>query len=240
MKDNSEGNYIRNIVNRADVTYLSEAKRVYTISENVTTRMQNYSGLHSTPLYHPCPDMDKFYCGEYDNYILMPSRINITKRQLLAVEAMLHTKKNGKLYVVGKADNEYERERLLSLIKEKRLNDRIKYLDFVSQEEKLKLYANARAVLFIPWDEDYGYITLESMAASKAVITASDSGGPLEFISDGQNGKVIEPDAKALAEAMDELFGSESLAKEYGKAAQRTLQEKEISWAHVVKELTKK
>lgn len=88
-------------------------------------------------------------------------------------------------------------------------------------------------------DEDYGYITLEAMAASKAVITAKDSGGPLEFVVDGETGYVTEPDAKAIAEKIDELAVSETQAAEMGKKAKKHLSEMDISWANVVKELTK-
>lgn len=240
IKDTPEGRHIRDVVTRADKKYLSEAKRIYANSQNVSNRMRRFTGLASVPLYHPCPDMDKFYSGEYGDYILMPSRINITKRQFLAVEAMALTKSPVKLCIVGKADNDYEKQRLLKLIKEKKLGDKIKYLDFVSQEEKFKLYANARAILFIPWDEDYGYITLEAMAASKAVITANDSGGPLEFVESGKNGLVAEPTPESLAASMDEIFMSKTMPKQFGKKSKEFLIEKDITWEHVIKELTKK
>lgn len=237
LKNTPDGRTIKDIITRADRQYLSEAKRIYTISQNVSQRMKKYTELNSTPLYHPCPDMEKFYCKEYGDYILMPSRINITKRQLLAIEAMSHTKTEAKLIIVGKADNNYEKQRLLKLIHEYKLERRVKYLDFVSQEEKFKLYAEARAVLFIPLDEDYGYITLEAMAASKAIITATDSGGPLEFVVNGENGIVAEPSARELARAIDNIFASKSAPAQFGNASQKSLIEKDITWAHVIKEL---
>ena len=239
LKDDPEGIRIRNIIYNADNLYLKEAKKIYTIANNVTKRMRQYNGLESVPLYHPCPDMEKFYCDDYKDYILMPSRINITKRQILAIEAMCLTKNNFKLYLVGKADNEYEKKRLLKLIKERKLQNRICYFDYVSQEEKLRLYANAKAVLFIPLDEDYGYITLEAMAASKAIITAKDSGGPLEFVLNGKTGFVVDPKPEAIASAMDEITRSNGLAIEMGTNAKSHLDEMEITWDKVVKELTR-
>ena len=239
LKDEPQGNEARDIIYNADNTYLKEAKRIYTIADNVTKRMRKYNGIESTPLYHPCPDMDKFYCGEYEDYILMPSRINITKRQRLAIEALCLTKSDIKLYIVGKEDNDVEKKKLLNFIKEKKLEKRIKYYDYVTQEEKFKLYANAKAVLFIPMDEDYGYITLEAMAASKAVITAKDSGGPLEFVVDGRTGCVAESTPEEIARAIDEIAGTKSGAIEMGKQARIHLDEMEITWDKVVKELTR-
>lgn len=54
------------------------------------------------------------------------------------------------------------------------------------------------AVFFGPYDEDYGYITLEAMLAAKPVITCRDSGGPLEFVQQDETGWVVEPDPKRL------------------------------------------
>lgn len=239
LKDDARGRHIRQVVINSDQRYLGEAKRIYTISKNVSRRMKEYSHISSMHLYPPCPDMDKFYSKEYGDYILMPSRINITKRQLLALEAMTKTKSDIKLYIMGRADNICEKERMLHFIKKHKLQNKVKYFDFVSQEEKFELYASARAILFIPVDEDYGYISLEAMAASKAVITATDSGGPLEFIENGRNGYTVEPDSQNIAEAFDEIGKSKNIAKELGAKARKHLIEMDITWDRVIKELTK-
>lgn len=239
LKNDSDGNRMKQIIYNADNIYLPEAKRIYTIADNVTKRMRYYNGIESVPLYHPCPDMDKFYCGEYEDYILMPSRINITKRQMLAIEALSYTKSSIKLFIVGKADNDVEKEKLIKYIEEKKLQGRIRYFDYVTQEEKFKLYANSKAVLFIPLDEDYGYITLEAMASSKAVITAKDSGGPLEFVINEQTGKIVNPTPQEIARAIDSIAESDAEAEEMGKNARKHLEEMEITWDKVVKELTR-
>lgn len=239
IKNTPEGIEMRRVVFNADNQYLKEAKRVYTIAGRVSKRMLQYNGIASTPLYHPCPEMDKFYCAEYEDYVLMPSRIGITKRQILALEAMCLVKSDVKLYIVGRADNVAEKEKLLAYIREKKLQNRVRYFDFVTQEEKIRLYAKAKAVLFIPVEEDYGYITLEAMAASKAVITALDSGGPLEFVTDEENGEVVEPTPIEIARAMDYIMTSKYAAVQMGECGKKRLKEMNITWENVVKELTK-
>lgn len=239
IKNNYEGKTIRRVIKNADKQYLSEAKRIYAISHNVADRLQRYSGFWGRPLYHPCPDMEKFHTGAYKNYILMPSRINITKRQMLALEALCHSKSNIDLYIVGKAEAETEKRRMLQFISEKHLSKRVKYLDYVTQEEKFQLYADAKAVLFIPLDEDYGYITLEAMSAGKAVITAQDSGGPLEFVADRKTGIVAQPDPISIAYAIDQIAEDTNLAIQYGENGKKRLSGMNITWEHVVKELTK-
>lgn len=239
IKNDREGKAVKHVIENADKRYLAEAKRIFTISHNVADRLQRYSGLSGQPLYHPCPDMEKFYTGEYKNYILMPSRINITKRQMLALEALCHSKSDINLYIVGKAEAEAEQSRMLNFIKEKNLSKRVQYFNYVTQEEKLRLYANAKAVLFIPRDEDYGYITLEAMSAGKAVITAQDSGGPLEFVADRKTGIVAQPNPVSIAHAIDQIAEDTNLAIQYGENAKKHLSGMDVTWEHVVKELTK-
>lgn len=238
IQDNADGREIHSIVKNADEAYLPEAKRIYTIAKNVSMRLYRNNGLHSTPLYHPCPDMQNFYEGEFEDYILMPSRINVSKRQKLAIEAMHQVKGDLRLLIVGKADNQAVADEFKSFIKEQKLEKQIHYLDYVSNEDKLKLYANARAVLFIPLDEDYGYITLEAMAAGKPVITCTDSGGPLEFVVNEKSGFIVEPEPKAIAERIGQ-FNSTGLAREMGTHGRDHLRELNITWDNVVKELTR-
>lgn len=240
LKNDRQGKQIQKFVRNADTLYLKEAKRIYANSKNVAERMERYNHIHAEPLYHPCPDMDQFYCGEYGDYLLMPSRISATKRQMLALEAMCRTKSEIRLYIVGKADHPRERDQMESFIKKHNLQKKVRYFDYVTQEKKLELYANAKGVLFLPVDEDYGYITLEAMAASKAVITCKDSGGPLEFIEDERNGFVVQPKAKEIAERIDELARSASLGREMGKRSKKLLEQKNITWENVVRELTRK
>ena len=52
----------------------------------------------------------------------------------------------------------------------------------VDDDSCIELYAGALAVVYAPFDEDFGYVTLEAFLARKPVITARDSGGPLEFV----------------------------------------------------------
>ena len=54
-------------------------------------------------------------------------------------------------------------------------------------------------VVYAPFDEDYGYVTLEAFLAAKPVITATDSGGTRSSSCvDGVNGFVCEPSQTRL------------------------------------------
>jgi glycosyltransferase involved in cell wall biosynthesis len=106
----------------------------------------------------------------------------------------------------------------------------------VDDEALIELYAGCRAVLFAPYQEDYGYVTLEAFLSRKPVITALDSGGTLEFVADGVNGYVCEPTADALADAVNRLARDPALAASLGEHGHNVAAS--ITWDHVVDRLT--
>ena len=96
--------------------------------------------------------------------------------------------------------------------------DRVTFLGRVNDDELIGLYAGALAVIYPPYDEDFGYVTLEAFLARKPIVTCIDSGGPNEFVLDGINGYVCDPSAEALAEAMNRLAADRRLASTLGDA----------------------
>lgn len=227
------------LMREADARYLPEAKKIYTISKIVSGRLKKNCNIDSTPVYHPCPEMDTFYHEAYGDYILVPSRINKTKRQLMLLQAMEFAGPNVKLVFLGKGENDDYAALVHDYAKHLVAEGRVKFLGFVSKEEKLRLYANARAVAFIPFQEDYGYITLEAMSARKPVLTTWDSGGPTEFIVDGENGWVSYPTPEALGEALNRLMDSDGKIRDMGEAAYAHLQDMNITWDATIEELIK-
>jgi glycosyltransferase involved in cell wall biosynthesis len=80
-------------------------------------------------------------------------------------------------------------------------------------------------------------VTLEAMLSSKPVITCADSGGPLEFVVDGQTGLTADPTPESLARAMDALWTDRRGAAAMGEAGRARYQDLDISWANVVEKL---
>ncbi|HEU5321154.1 MAG TPA: glycosyltransferase, partial [Methylomirabilota bacterium] len=79
--------------------------------------------------------------------------------------------------------------------------------------------ARCRAVFFAPFDEDYGFVTLEAFRSAKAVVTTHDSGGPAELVQDAATGFVSPPTPEAVAESLDRLARDRGLAERMGQAA---------------------
>ena len=89
-----------------------------------------------------------------------------------------------------------------------------------------------------PFDEDYGYVTLEGFAAHRPVVTLTDAGGPLEFVTDGETGLVTPPEPQAIAHAFDRLFSNRPLAQKMGEAGNEKLRVTVPGWPEVVARLT--
>ncbi|MGH7998409.1 MAG: glycosyltransferase family 4 protein, partial [Brasilonema sp.] len=214
-----------------------ECAAIFTNSRNVSKRLKSFNNFDSIPLYHPPQNAELFYCEQEQGYFFFPSRLTRIKRQELVIEALGKTTNPVKIVFAGKPDEDAYTQQLLNLAKNLHIENRVVFLGGISEEEKIKYYAEALGVIYPPFDEDYGYVTLEAMLASKPVITCSDSGGPLEFISHEETGLVAEPTPAALASAMDYLWESRSWAKAVGQAALEYYNSLNITWFNVLKKL---
>jgi glycosyltransferase involved in cell wall biosynthesis len=231
------GAKIRAAIRLADRQCIPEAKRIFTIAANVSDRLKKYCGIDSVPLYHPPRHAEQFYCAEAEDYLFFPSRLAPVKRQSLVLEAMAQTRQPIRLRFAGSADSPFYAEELKMLALKLNVEHRVEWLGQVTEEEKRRCYAHARGIIFPPLDEDYGYVTLEAMLASKPVIACGDSGGPLEFIRHEKTGLIAKPTPEGLASAMDKVWSDREQAQELGEAGRAQYMALKISWSEVVKRL---
>jgi glycosyltransferase involved in cell wall biosynthesis len=231
------GAAVRSAIQAADADCLSKAKRLFTLSKNVSARLCKFLAIDSRPLYHPPPCEDLLRCAKEEDYFFFPSRINAIKRQLLAVQALAECREPVRIRFAGVADHPDAEDECRREAVRLGVDRRIEWLGQISEEHKSELYARSRAVVYPPFDEDYGYVTLEAMLSSKPVITCLDSGGPLEFVLHSETGLVAEPTPKALAVCMDRLWSDPGQAREFGAAGRDHYQSLGISWKNVVARL---
>ena len=136
---------------------------------------------------------------------------------------MRHSTSGVKLVLVGRGPDE---QQLRAKVDRLGVGDRVRFEIGPPDERLHELYANALGVYFGPFDEDYGYVTIEGFAAKRPVITLTDAGGPLEFVEDGRTGLVAEPDPRAIAAAIDRLAADRELAPRLGTAGHEPIREK--------------
>lgn len=201
----------REIIHKLDNYAFSRVRKVFTIGHEVARRLKVNNGFEAEAL-HPALNNKGYSCGGQE-YLLLPGRLHRWKRVDLAIRALKLIDEPIDLLIPGKGED----ERLFREIADG--DPRIKFLGYVSDEELVELYAHSLAVLFLPKDEDFGYVTLEAMLSHKPVITTSDSGEPSHFVKDGITGLVVPPNEKEVAAAMRIFLKDRQRARDMGEEA---------------------
>jgi glycosyltransferase involved in cell wall biosynthesis len=222
------------MIRTMDRRTLSEARSVYTISGNVADRLRRNNGVEAEVLYPP-PKLDALYhSGPSGDFIFTLGRLDPMKRFDLLVRAMKHTETPVRCRIAGTGP---EREALSDLIGRLGLEEKVELLGWVEDGDVVEHYANCLGVYYAPFDEDYGYVTVEAYKAGKPVITTVDAGGVLEFVEDDRNGYVCQPDSpREIGARIDALYRDREKARTMGLAGQAKV--REITWDRVIEKLT--
>jgi glycosyltransferase involved in cell wall biosynthesis len=192
--------------------------RLIAQSKTIQARLQRFGRIPSELLYPPPPERP-YRTEGYGDYVFAVSRLTPLKRMGLLVEAAARMK-DRRLSVKIAGEGE-EAAALAERIKDLGLEGRVEMLGAVSDALLVEHYARCRAVYFAPWNEDYGFVTLEAFRSGKAVITTADSGGPAELVRHGENGLVGPDSPDGVAAHLDALAADRGLAERLGQAARR-------------------
>ena len=219
----------RDTVRQLDSLALQRVRKIFTNGHETARRLKLYNGLDAEVL-HPPILTEGHNCGSRD-YFLLPGRLHRWKRVDLTLRAMQHLSCDIPLLIPGAGEDE-------DYFRELAGNDpRIRFLGFVTDSELLDLYANALAVLFVPKEEDFGYVAIEAMLSHKPVIVCDDSGEPARLVQNGRSGFVVKPDPMEIAGAMALLAADRELARKMGEFGFQNVPSQ--NWDDVVQRLMK-
>jgi glycosyltransferase involved in cell wall biosynthesis len=205
----------RALIHRADRWLLTNnVRKVFTISKTVTARLARWGGIKSEALYPP-PPQRAYRCDDYGDYIFAVSRLAPLKRLSLLLEALARPEAQGiRCVIAGEGE---EQASLQQAIATRGLTSRVSLIGRIDERQLVDHLARCRAVCFPPFDEDYGFVTVEAFSSRKPVITCFDSGGPAELVLEDINGKVCAPRAESLAAALRQLTDDRRLAERLGQ-----------------------
>lgn len=186
-------------------------------SKNIQSRIAKFYRRDSVVIYPPV-DLSSFprmrESTKKKDYFLVLSRLVRGKGVEVVVEAC------GKLGLPLKvAGSGPELEHLKKLAVTCNLKPEI-FLGWVSDEERVKLLQNAKALIVASEDEDFGITSIEAQAAGTPVI-APASGGFLETVIDHKTGLLyggpgqvtVDELVRVLGEFREEDFKPEDLRK---------------------------
>lgn len=123
---------------------------------------------------------------------------------------------SARLLVAGGGDH---RTALEALARSLDLGERVQFLGFISEAEKLQLLRSAWALVFTSPKEGWGITNLEAAACGTPVV-ASNSPGLRESVRDGETGFLVpHGDLDALAAAMARFCADPSLVAKLGTHA---------------------
>ncbi|MFH1503086.1 MAG: glycosyltransferase [Candidatus Diapherotrites archaeon] len=155
------------------------------------------------------------------SFFLYVSRFNPPKRQDLLIKAWIKFSKkypNEKLILSGGLENKKYFEYI------KKLSESAKNIDIkegLDNEKILKLYGKSKAVIFVPFLEDFGIVPFEALATGKPII-AVDKGGYVDLI------KGI-PQYYPIKEAENEDLFVENIANSLKKFMKSNIKPKKIN-----------
>jgi glycosyltransferase involved in cell wall biosynthesis len=224
----------RSIVHAADRYLLRHnVTRVVAQSDTVRRRLRTWR-LADAEVLHPPPPPRAYRCDGYGDYLFVVSRLSPLKRVDLVLRALADpAARHVRCVVGGEGEARADLERLAG---ELGLGGRVRFAGRLSEDELLAHYAGCRAVAFVPRDEDYGFVTTEAFASGKPVVTTTDSGGPSEFVRDGENGYVTAPAPAPLAAAIAAVMGEAAAAERMGQQGRQDTAG--LTWPETVRRLT--
>ena len=180
----------------------------------------------------PAPGVRVIYCG-IDWRYYTPAPEQRAERPLFVYLGRLKRYKGVDIVIrafaaLGRADATLEiagsgdyRPALESLARSLDLGDRVRFLGFVSEEQKLALLRRAWALAFASPKEGWGITNLEAAACATPVV-ASDSPGLRESVRDGETGLLVpHGDIAAMGNAMARIAGDRALVDTFGRAGRR-------------------
>jgi glycosyltransferase involved in cell wall biosynthesis len=222
------------LVKAMDARAFGEARALYAISGNVADRARRHNGVEATVLYPPPRLFDRLVPGAPGDYVFTAGRLDELKRVEVLIESLRSTETPVRCKIAGDGPL---RGALADRIRRHGLDDRVELLGRVTDDELVSLYRDCLAVYYAPYDEDFGFVTVEAFKAAKPILTSADSGAVLELVRHDENGRIHAPgDSEAFAASLDLLWRERERAAELGRRGHATVAG--LGWDPVIAALT--
>lgn len=210
---------------RAGFHAISESTRDDLVARGVDTHRIRviHPGVDSVK-YRPDPEVAR----TADPTFVYVGRLKRYKKVDVAIRALAIARRERpelRLDIAGGGDHLAELRQLAAAAGQ---SEAVRFLGFVSEEEKLRLFRTAWANVFPSPKEGWGITIMEAAACGTPSI-ASDSPGLRDSVRAGTTGWLVpHGDAPALARQYLDLAGDPGLVQRFGVAARRHAEQ--LTW----------
>ncbi|MFW5891176.1 MAG: glycosyltransferase family 4 protein, partial [bacterium] len=167
------------------------------------------------------PDVFNYEFNDDGDFLLCLTRLSNRKGVKYLLYAWKELDIDYKLKIAGKGP---QMEKLKKIKNNLDLND-VEFLGYVSKKDKLNLLNNAKLYILPTLGEGFGISNLEAMAAGTPVIS-TNTWGVKDYINDGENGFLAEPEnANSLAGKIETALSDEDLRKEISIKGRKTAEQ---------------
>jgi glycosyltransferase involved in cell wall biosynthesis len=184
------------VYKKFDKMWIKNFDKINAISKNVANRLKEFYNIDVPVTYLPI-ELKEFKCKGYKDFYLAPGRLVKEKRFDLIIEAF-NEMPDKKLVITGDGP---ERQALEKMVKN---NKNIVFFGSIDYKTLVDLYSTCTATIYMPINEDYGLVPIESMASGKPCIAANE-GGPRETIINGKTGFLIKPEKEEIKKYVSSL-----------------------------------
>ena len=173
--------FLENILRKADRKTAQDCDHIAAISQVVRKRIKKYYDVDADVIYPPVEVkkiQERRKMNRKENWFLYLGRVETYKGVELAIKACV--KADVPLKIAGMGD---DFDNVKDLVKKLNARGLIKFLGYVTDEEKFNLLARTKALIFPVRDEDFGIVPVEANASGTPVI-AFRQGGVQETVSE--------------------------------------------------------
>ncbi|MDB9250750.1 glycosyltransferase family 4 protein [Halorubrum ezzemoulense] len=176
-------------------------------SESTKKRMTDHTRIDDGHVLNPCIDISDFqYTFDPDSKrLLYLGRITPRKNVRCLIEAWAEVGAKYDDYTLSIAGTGNREESIRQLVDERDIEN-VEFHGYVDEEKKQRLYRES--LLFVVPSLMEGYMTtgLEALASGTPVV-GSNTYGIRDYVTDGSNGFLFEPDnSEALASVLDDAL----------------------------------
>ena len=195
----------------------NQADKIISVSENTKSDLVNLYNLSNDKIdvvypgiQPPTSNLQLSTLKLPEKYILYLGTLEPRKNVESVIKAF-EALNQSDLYLVIAGQKGWLYKNIYRKVQSSKLQANIKFLDYVSQNDRFNLYKNAQVLVWPSYYEGFGFPPLEAMSLGCPVITSANSSLP-EVV--GEASLLVDPfNANEIKEAINQVINDDGLYK---------------------------